>query len=176
MNEPNILSFPTLFTQRLVLRQLEETDDEAIFSIRSNDYVNRYIGRPKQTRIEEARAFITMINNGIAGNQSFYWGISLKGNPSLIGTICLWNFSADRKKAELGYELHPDFQGRGIMSEAVKKVISFAFDSLGLSLLEANSHKENTSSTKLLLKNNFIEQQDKKDSENPYNVIYTRSG
>ena len=60
----------------------------------------------------------------------------------MIGTICFWNESADRKSAELGYELHPEYQGNGYMDEAMKEVIGFAFRS-GFTSLEAYTHKDN---------------------------------
>jgi ribosomal-protein-alanine N-acetyltransferase len=90
----------------------------------------------------------------------------------LIGTICLWNFSADHTIAEIGYELEPAFQGKGLMSEAVQCVIDFGFNSLHLKALEAFTHKDNTSSMHVLLKNNFQLDPNRKDEENEDNRIY----
>jgi ribosomal-protein-alanine N-acetyltransferase len=164
--------FPILTTERLLLRQLEEADDIPISTLRSDESINKYIDRPKQSSIEEAKAFIKKISDGTAQGKSFYWAICLKNNPALIGTICLWNFSDDRTTAELGYELHPKFQGQGIMNEAVKSVIKFSFDTIKLKTLEAYTHKDNESSTRLLLKNNFKLDASKKDEYNTDYVIY----
>lgn len=57
----------------------------------------------------DALQFILTIKERTQNNQTFYWGISLKDQQNLIGTICLWNFSEDRKEAEVGYELLPDY-------------------------------------------------------------------
>src|SRR6516164_5567094 len=121
------MSFPELQSIRLKLRSLEDKDLTALYALRSNEQVNRYLDRPPARSVEDAQAFISKIRDAIAGNQSFYWAITLKDQPGLIGTICIWNLSADRKSAELGYELHPDYQGKGYMDEAIKEVIGFAF-------------------------------------------------
>ena len=148
--------FPKLTSLRLTLRQLVESDAPSIFSLRSNPEVNQYLGRPLQKSIAEAQAFIEKINCGIAQDESMYWAISLQGNPNLIGTICLWNFSENLKIAELGYELLPDFQGQGIMSEALPCVLNYAFETLALDSVLAYTHIENTASRKLLEQQGFV--------------------
>ena len=163
---------PTLTTPRLFLRRLKDTDDVSIFSIRSNDEVNKYIGRPKQTSIEEARAHIERIKNGVAEGKSFYWGIALKDEPGIIGTVCFWNLSADGKTAELGYELHPEFQGKGYMQEAIQAVIDFGFQTAGFSLLEAFTHRGNQASAKLLRKFGFVLNPERKDPDVEHNIIF----
>ncbi len=171
--EINLTSFTELTTVRLILRQLKATDDNEIFKLRSDEYINQYIDRPKETSIEESRQFIIKINNGINENKSFYWAITIKENPQLIGTICLWNLSEDKKTAELGYELNQKYQGQGIMNEAIKKVIEFAFQNIGVTTIEAYTHKDNLKSTSLLLKNNFSIDSRRKDEENINNIIFT---
>ena len=90
----------------------------------------------------------------------------------MIGTVCLWNFSLDNKIAEIGYELIPDYQKKGFMTEAVNSVVNFAFNHLKLDKIEAYTHKENENSKKLLLTSNFNLNINKKDLNNITNVIY----
>jgi len=124
MNDPAL--FPTLKTERLLLRQLLIEDDKTILFLRSNDAVNQYLDRPKTTTINEAREFINKINLGIQKGQSFYWAVSPLSNNELIGTICLWNRSEDKLSIEIGFELHPDFQGKG------RYPLPSAFDGTGV--------------------------------------------
>ncbi|MEO5908017.1 MAG: GNAT family N-acetyltransferase, partial [Ginsengibacter sp.] len=124
---------------------------------------------------EEARSFIKKINNNIKSNKSFYWAITIKGNPKLVGTICLWKFSENKKTAEVGYELNSAFQGKGIMDEALKKVIHFSFETLGITTLEAFTHKDNLKSISLLMKNNFLQNITRKDEEHLNNLIFILS-
>src|SRR5215813_13703815 len=72
------MSFPELQSTRLKLRSLEDTDLTAVYALRSNQQVNRYLDRPPARSVEDAQAFISKIRDGIAGNQSFYWAITLK--------------------------------------------------------------------------------------------------
>jgi [ribosomal protein S5]-alanine N-acetyltransferase len=67
-----------LHTSRLLLRPLKETDEDFIYSLRSNEQVNKFIDRAPAKNIEDARAFIKKINDGLAENKSYYWGIVLK--------------------------------------------------------------------------------------------------
>jgi ribosomal-protein-alanine N-acetyltransferase len=84
-----------------------------------------------------------------------YWGIILKASNSLVGAIGLWNFSQKEKKAEIGFELMPEYQGRGLMMEALSAVIDYGFDKMKLEIITASTHKENIKSVAVLLKNNF---------------------
>lgn len=161
-----------LHTSRLLLRPLQETDEDFIYSLRSNEQVNQFLDRAPAKNIEDARAFIKKINDGLAENKSYYWGIVLKETGTMIGTICFWNLSPDRRSAELGYELHPDHQGKGYMHEAIEEVIGFAFRS-GLTYLEAHSHKDNLASTALLRKHGFIHDEKRKDPENPSDMMFS---
>ena len=155
MAERNFNPFPVLKTERLTLRQLASSDANEIFALRSNDNVNKYLNRKPAKSIDDAKTFIETINKNIQRNDSIYWAITLTGTNKLIGTICLFDFSDDNLKAEIGYELLPDFQGKGIMQEAASKVIDFGIRHIGLNSIEAYTHSENQNSTKLLEKFNF---------------------
>ena len=147
--------FPVLKTERLTLRQLASTDDDEIFALRSNDNVNKYLNRKPSKSIDDAKAFIQTINENIQRNDSIYWAITFNGTDKLIGTVCLFDFSDDNLKAEIGYELLPDLQGKGIMQEATSKVIDFGIQHIGLNSIEAYTHSDNQSSSRLLEKLNF---------------------
>ena len=149
--QANFSPFPQLYTDRLLLRQLTLQDADEIFMLRSDDVVNKYLDRPKATSIEDAKAFI----NKIISSQAMFWAICFKEEPKLLGTICLWNFSEEDDKAEIGYELLPAFHGKGIMQEAFLKVIEFAFQTLELNSVEAWTTNQNESSKKILERNGF---------------------
>jgi ribosomal-protein-alanine N-acetyltransferase len=147
--------FKSLITQRLFLRGLELTDSPQIAAIRSDDTVNRYLDRPACISLAEAEVFIRKIRASVADNQSYYWAIDLKGEHGLVGTICLWNIDRDNSTIELGYELLPAHQGRGLMFEAIEKVIGFAFDELKFKKIVAVTHQFNNKSVRLLEKFGF---------------------
>ena len=174
----NFSPFPILETERLFLRKLSLDDAEEIFTLRSNDEVNKYIDRPKANDIDEAIAFINKVNIGVANDNWLYWAICFKDIPMLIGTICLWNLNEVENKAEVGYELIPKYQGKGIAQEVLSKIIEFGFDVVQLNKIEAYTHKENLSSTKLLEKFNFVRDTHEESKidftvENPNTVVYS---
>lgn len=154
----NFTPFPVLKTQRLILRQLELSDENEIFFLRSDEGVNKYVDRPRATSLEDARAFINKINKSITENMSLYWVITI--DNELAGTICLWNINISKERAETGYELLPKFQGKGIMQEALNAVLEYSFNTLQLKCIEACFLKENERSLKLLEKHNFTKDEE----------------
>ena len=153
MPELNFSPFPNLSTKRLILRQATVSDAPDLFAIRSDDRVNRYLDRAPATTVDEVQRFIEKINKGIAENKNLYWVAEQAGK--LAGTICLWNFSSQPLKAEVGFELHPDYQGKGLMQEALTAVLDFGFNNLGLEAIEGYVHIQNAPSINLLVKNGF---------------------
>ncbi|MEO5890208.1 MAG: GNAT family N-acetyltransferase [Ferruginibacter sp.] len=151
----NFVPFPELITERLLLRQLTPGDAQEIYTLRSDEGINKFIDRLKAVSIADAFDFIAKINDKIINNEGVFWAIALKNNPVLIGTICYWNFLKEDNSAEIGYEMLTAFHGRGIMQEAIEKIIHFGFDNMQLERITAFSHRDNDSSIRLLENNNF---------------------
>ncbi len=171
----NINTFPEINTENLILRKIEESDSDVILFLRSDKTINKFIHRPenrKTKNISDAIKHIKKLNIETENNKSFSWGITLKSDPKIIGTICLWNFSDNYKIAEVGYDLNPNFQGKGIMSEALNGVVNFGFNELNLDKIEAFTHIQNKNSKKLLEKNRFNFVTDRKDNDNLSNIIF----
>jgi [ribosomal protein S5]-alanine N-acetyltransferase len=148
--------FPILKTERLTLRQLLVNDEEEIFTLRTDSEINKYLDRPLSNTIDDARNFIHTVNENIAKNISIYWAITLSDSNTFVGTICLYGFLDENDNCEIGYELLTNFQGQGIMKEAVEKVIDFAFNKIKVQKMEAFLHRDNQRSINLLEKLLFI--------------------
>ena len=174
MKTLNFTPFPTLKTKRLLLRRLQESDAETVYKLRTDQDVIKYIDRPLSRNDNTGLAFVERITSNVKDNSAIYWVITLKDNPKLIGTICLWNFSEDHTIAEIGYELLPEYQKQGIMNEAVNAVLDFGFNSLGFKDIEAFTHKDNLGSKNLLRKHGFIEIEGRVDADNVNNIIFTK--
>ncbi|MBC1474405.1 GNAT family N-acetyltransferase [Listeria grandensis] len=162
------MTFPTIQTSRLTLRQLTTDDSSAIFALRSNPEVAAFQDRPLQQNLEESTTFITKINTGIACKTWIFWAITLQETSEFIGTACLWNFSEEQTRADLGYELLPRFQGAGYMREALLPVIDYGFTEL--QQIDGVTHKNNDRSTQLLKKLGFTLNPDFADGNE---IIYT---
>ena len=147
--------FPTIKTERLVLRNLKESDWESVSYLRSDKIVNQFVKRKNAHNQEKALEFILNTNLKISNNELIYWCIALKNETKMIGSICLWNFSEDRKVAEIGYDLDPKYQRKGIMTESINAVLNFGFRKLSLEKIEAFTQKQNKNSISLLINNQF---------------------
>ncbi|MES2332107.1 MAG: GNAT family N-acetyltransferase [Bacteroidota bacterium] len=163
--------FPILTTKRLTLRQLITNDEQPIFTLRSDTEVNKFLGRKMADSLDDARKFINTVNENIDKNTSLYWAITFSDKNELVGTICLFCFLDENDKCEIGYELLPNFQRRGIMQEAVDKVIDYAFNTIGVQKIEAFFHRDNQRSIKLLEKF-FFKSSNEPDKTDPELICY----
>ena len=141
-----------LETSRLRLRKLASSDAAQLSLLRSDERVNRYLDRPPSTTYEEALQFV----NKILTSNAYYWGIDLKNETKLIGTVCLWNLDRENSIAEIGYELLPEFQGRALMMEVLPAIISYNAAVLKFTTIIATTHSENIASIRLLEKSHFV--------------------
>lgn len=166
----NSSSFPVLTTERLTLRQLSKSDSIEILQLRSNPEINKFLDRKPSKTIEDALNFIKNIIEN-EGDELFYWAITKTDEEKLIGTVCLFDFSNDPKKCEIGYELLTEYQKQGFMMEAVKKIIEYATQTLDLKEIDAITHKANQNSTGLLQKLGFKELENN-NNENPNLILF----
>lgn len=151
----SILPFPKLLTSRYKLRQPSLKDVNEIFTLRSDKEVLKYLGKETAKSKSEAEAFINKINDGIASNKWIYWVITSKNDNSFLGTVCLWNFSDDGNMADIGFELLPEFFGKGIMQEVIPNVLDFGFNTLQLTSIIGEVDPGNIKSIKLMEKFGF---------------------
>ncbi|MEC1416877.1 GNAT family N-acetyltransferase [Bacillus haynesii] len=147
--------FPTLETERLILREITYDDAEEIFACFSNHNVTRFYGQDSLETIDQARGFVDFFAKNFEEKKGIRWGIERKGERGLIGTIGLNAWSPKHKRAEIGYEIHPNYWRKGYMSEALSKILSHASETLGLTRIGAVVFTENTASNKLLTKMGF---------------------
>ncbi len=180
MLQPNFTPFPELTTDRLLLRRLTMDDAPAIFFLRSNETVLKYIGREPAASIEEAIAFIQRIDNAIDSNESILWGITLRDNPTeVIGTICYWRLQPENYRTEIGYALHPGHWRKGIMKEAIQKVLEYGFETMKLHSVEARTSGDNIASGAILEATGFVKEGHLKEEfffrgEFSDSIIYSR--
>lgn len=152
----NFNPFPDLFTDRLHLRRIQKEDTYNFFLLRSDPEVLKYLDRPALQSMNDAEVFLEKINTSLINNEGINWAVSLKDDPSLIGTIAFWRIDKENHRAEIGYMLYPSMQKKGIMNEALQSVLQFGFTEMKLHSVEANVNPENNASIGLLEKNGFI--------------------
>jgi len=155
----------TLVTQRLIIRPLKLSDIEAFYQYAKKPNIGPSAGWKPHESKEESFAILKMMIK-----DSEVWAITLKESDVLIGTIGLHvrNFeNALLNQKEIGYVLDDTYWGKGLMVEAVKKVIDYAFLDQELDKLLCGHATNNLQSKRVIEKTGFkfthIEQRDHYD-------------
>ena len=156
MSTFSFLPFKDLASERLLLRQITPGDVNEIFALRSDPENMKYIPRPLVTSIDEAMNHIEMIQDKIEKNEGVNWAITLKDDSKMIGIIGHYRVKWEHFRSEIGYMLLPEYQGKGIISEAIQLMINYGFYEMQMHSLEAIIDPKNTASAKVLEKNNFV--------------------
>lgn len=166
----NFQQFPELNTKRLLLKEANLNDAKAVFDLRSSKEINKFVGTKLVEKIQEAEDFIETCSKLYQQKNRIFWLIHFQGE--VIGSIVLHNISLTDNYAEIGYKLKPQFQKKGLMSEAMECIISFANYKLNIKVIEAFTHKNNEASIALLKKHNFVFQPDRKCKVYDFNRIW----
>lgn len=117
---------PVLETDRLRLRPLRESDTARMGEImadeRTKATVSRYIPYDR-----DGTATIMRLLDSSARGERWSWCIADRETDRLIGHIGLRSVGGDPTAVELGYSVHPDSRGQGVLTEALDRVIDWAF-------------------------------------------------
>lgn len=154
----NFHSFKDLETERLLLRRVSESDANEVMELRGNPETMKFVPRPLVTIREEALAHITMIEDKIVNNIGINWAITVKGNPKLIGIIGHYKIQPENHRCEIGYMILPQYNGQGIVTEAVKALLIYGFDDLQMHSIEAVIDPSNLASARVLQKSGFVKE------------------
>lgn len=158
----NKLQFPNLIpfinTERLILKQAKASDAVDMHTYLSDKCVRRYMGIHPYESIQETKKEIKWYENIFKEQTGIRWGISLKDDPKIIGSCGFLNISKANMRAEIGYELHREFWGKGLMSEALAAILQFGFKDMNINRIEALVEPENIASLKLLENFHFVKE------------------
>ncbi|MRG44766.1 GNAT family N-acetyltransferase [Chitinophaga sp. SYP-B3965] len=154
----NFDPYPILTTQRLVLRKLRESDADEVLYLRSHKDIMQYIPRPLQKDRDDAIKFIRDHLELTRKNEAINWAITIPGEDKVIGMIGLFNVEPENFRCEVGYLLHDNWHGKGIMTEALPAVLDHSFRVLKFHSIAAVIDPGNIASAKLLEKNNFTKE------------------
>lgn len=146
----NAQPFPQLETDRLILREMTSNDKEDIFKNFSDKTVTMYFSMKPFTSIQESEKIIKRAKDLFEQEKGIQWGIVTKECHTLIGTCGYETWIKETFRGEIGYDLRRSFWGKGFMSEALKAVITYGFEKMGLNRIEATTRADNTRSVALL--------------------------
>ena len=141
---------PTLETERLILRGLRVSDAEDMYDYARRPSVTQYLSWNPHTDIGETREYLTYVGQRYRTGDFYDWGVVDKESGRMIGKCGFTSFDHPNDSAEIGYVLNPSFQGKGLATEAVRRVLDFGFIELGLHRIEAHFIEGNTASLRLM--------------------------
>lgn len=161
--------------EQMTLKILEAHDTEALFNLvnRSRDSLRE--GLPWVDATEQpsdTRAFIKRGLLQFADGNGFQCGIWYVG--TLVGVIGLHEINHMHRKTSLGYYLDKQFEGRGIMTQAVEALIKYCFDEIDLNRIEISAAANNEKSQAIPERLGFTREGMLRDNE-LLNGIYSSS-
>ncbi len=137
-------NFPEFQTDRLILRKLEIGDAAAMQQIRSNEEVMIFMDSERHTTPEYSKNFIETNLKMYSEKKGLFWAIIHRSTHQFIGDFAYWQIDYKNSRAEIGYTLHPEFWGKGLMKEAMSQLLNFGFKNLNLHSIEANINPQNS--------------------------------
>ncbi|MBO0794820.1 MAG: GNAT family N-acetyltransferase, partial [Ktedonobacteraceae bacterium] len=142
-----------LTTRRLVLREFEEEDWQAVLAYQSNPLYLRYYPWTHRTE-QDARKFVRrlMAQREEEPRTKCQLAITLAANGQLIGNAGIRRDTPDAQEADIGYELDPDYWGHGYATEVADALLAYGFQTLRLHRIWAQCIAENRGSVHVLEK------------------------
>ena len=151
-NPYGLFSMPTLETPRLLLRRMTMRDAKDIFEYSRDEEVARHVLWTAQQDISEARDYIRFMMKRYRADEPSSWGIILKSENRLVGTIGYMDYSEDNGSVEVGYSLSRRLWNGGYMTEALRRVIDYTFDAMDINRIEAQHELDNPASGRVMEK------------------------
>lgn len=148
-------SFPQIQTNRLLLRKIIASDQQVVFEGLSHPEVIPFYG-VSYSNFEETAIQMKFYDDLLKNNSGIWWAICFKEDPAEMIGACGFNYwDKHHKKIDTGYWLLPQYQHKGIMTEAMPAIIQYAFTKTDIHRIEAVVEDGNAGSTRLLQQLNF---------------------
>lgn len=153
-----------LHSERLILKLLDENDAELVHAYlrRNKEFLQPW--EPERSeefyRLDtQKRALATEAEQHRSGELHKLWIFRKEQPESVIGSVTLSNIVYGVfQSCHLGYRLDAEQVNRGYMTEAVRLMIDYAFNGLGLHRVEANIMPRNEASLQVVRKLGFYEE------------------
>ena len=145
-----------LTTERLFLRNYEMNDLQNFHSLYSNSEVLNFSNNIPHEDISESKKILSVIIKNYSDNKSSVKALFLKSNKCYIGEAGVFSYNESNKRAVIGYNILPDYWGKGYATEITKELVRVLFFDNQLERIEALVMSGNNASIKVLEKNGFI--------------------
>lgn len=163
INEKPFNDFPILKSKRLTMRRILVEDAPEIFAMQTDDLVLRYIPKKKPDTLEDVQELIQNIEDAYQRQEMLCWAAVIRDGQKIIGTCGFNRIEKENLRAEIGGALSPQYWGVGVAYEAVKQIVDYGLDGLGLHTIEAKVEAKNRSAVFLLEQLGFVKEAHFKD-------------
>ncbi|NJM07110.1 GNAT family N-acetyltransferase [Candidatus Gracilibacteria bacterium] len=150
---------PLLTTDRLQLRQMQDEDASALYTIYGDPEVMRYASDEPFADPDTVRTMLDSVAQLLAAGASLEWAVVETANDQLVGTCGLHSFDEAANSAEVGCLLARVAWGRGFMGEALTAICDYA-RSLDIARLRADIDSANERSIRLFRRLGFVHRHD----------------
>jgi [ribosomal protein S5]-alanine N-acetyltransferase len=150
------LSTPTLTTARLRLRPFTSADADALFALHSSVDVLRYWDSPPWSERARAERFIEACGRMAQDGSGARLAMDRVSDKAFIRWCALVRWNPDYRSASMGYCLDDAAWGQGYATEACRAVLQWAFDTLDLNRVQAETDTRNAASARVLEKLGFV--------------------
>jgi ribosomal-protein-alanine N-acetyltransferase len=147
---------PTLHTARLLLRPVTGADADALFALHSSAYVLRYWDAPPWRERDRAERFIAACREMADEGTGARPVIERASDGAFLGWCGLSRWNPVYRSASLGYCLDAAAWGNGYATEAARALLGWAFDTLDLNRVQAETDTRNAASAGVLEKLGFV--------------------
>lgn len=146
-----------IVTERLILRKFRSEDNASMRkNWISNPAIQKMYSEPVYTTVTEVAEVIKKFKTGYQADNYYRWAIALKDEPGCIGQIAYFLIDERNHWGEIEYCIGEDFQNKGYMTEAVKAILDFGFDEIGLHKVQVCHKSNNIPSRRVIEKSGFV--------------------
>ena len=150
-----MILFPTLSTDRLILRKMDIDDVPALLKYANHKAVaDNIINMPYPMREPDAVFRIGNVMRGFKSGSKYVFSLVLKERSELIGEIAL-HITRPNQDGEIAYWVGEPFWNNGYTTEAIGRILDFGFEQLSLHTIMASCYLDNIASQRVLIKNGF---------------------
>ena len=147
--------FPTIETERLILRKVKKTDVSDLYEYCKSPISAKYADWEPHEDISVTKQYVAWLLNSEKHSKYFTWCIEEKESGKVIGTCSFTSMDKDFKIAEIGYGILNNYWGNGYATEAVGAIMDYGFCTVGLVRIFARIIKGNIASVKVAKKLNM---------------------
>ena len=155
VNESAFLKFPKMVTPRLVLGPFESRDAPDVFGFFGSEAWLRYVPRETLDVPEQAVEKVRGMSKAFEERSAIWWTFRAQKTGEFVGYGGLFDINREDHNAEIGYGFNPQCWGQGYASEAVRPIVDFGFENLGLHRIFGLIDPDNVASVKVLEKLGF---------------------